>query len=171
MLLKGRWRETLHKGMATTTTFMGQLGARLTATEGLVDALQKEVATMTLGGERVKAADESVAALQTSHQALAKELLAGQQAFREELQAKLCEPRMEVGESKEPIKSQLEPTALEFVPTRVAPLDTGVVDGGTHSEEGHGAVQRPPLYDGRSAWEAHLTQFKMLAQLSNWNEA
>ncbi len=163
--------ETLHKGMATTTTFMGQLGARLTATEGQVDALQKEVATMTLGGERVKAAEESVAALQTSHQALAEELLAGQQAFREELQAKLCEPRMEVGESKEPTKSRLEPTAPEFIPSRVVPLDTGVVDGGTHSEGGHGAVQRPPLYDGRSAWEAHITQFEILAQLSNWSEA
>ncbi len=75
------------------------------------------------------------------------------------------------GSRRKPTKSRLEPTAPEFVPSRVAPLDTGVVDGGTHSEGGHEAVQRPPLHDGRSRWEARLTQFEMLAQLSNWSEA
>ena len=33
-----------------------------------------------------------------------------------------------------------------------------------------GATQRPPLYDGRSSWDAYITQFEMLAQLNRWTE-
>ena len=48
----------------------------------------------------------------------------------------------------------------------MTPLHTGT-DG---SVSRAGATQRPPLYDCHSSWDAHITQFEMLAQLNHWTE-
>ena len=34
-----------------------------------------------------------------------------------------------------------------------------------------GAVNRPPVFDGKTQWDAYLTQFQMLAQINGWTDA
>ena len=48
----------------------------------------------------------------------------------------------------------------------MTPLPTGT-DG---SASRAGATQRPPLYDGRSSWDAYITKLEMLARLNHWTE-
>ena len=59
----------------------------------------------------------------------------------------------------------LRPSATEFIPSMTL-LPTGT-DGSMPRAD---ATQRPPLYDGRSSWDAHTTQFEMLVQLNHWTE-
>ena len=60
----------------------------------------------------------------------------------------------------------LRPEATAFIPSS-SPLSTGSDSGGVRRA---GATQRPPLYDGRSSWDAYVTQFGILAHLNNWNQ-
>jgi len=34
-----------------------------------------------------------------------------------------------------------------------------------------GAVNRPPVFDGKTPWDAYLMQFQMLAQINGWTDA
>ena len=100
---------------------------------------------------------------------------AGQASLQKELQEELRTKLRELRSSKEEQGREprantgpfvpLRPSAAEFIPS-VTPFPTGT-DG---SVSRVGATQRPPLYDGRSSWDAYITQFEMLAQLNHWTE-
>ena len=60
--------------------------------------------------------------------------------------------------------SDLRPTAPAFVPS------TPTTGGGAEGEGSGSKSVRPPVYDGKSSWEAYLTQFKLLSELNHWTE-
>ena len=65
----------------------------------------------------------------------------------------------------------LRPTAPAFSPTTSSPsspLRTG--RGGSDGDGSGSNKMRPAPYDGKSSWEAYLTQFKLLADLNHWND-
>ena len=115
------------------------------------------------------------ASLEGMHRELTEKLQAGQASLRKELQEELRTELRELRSSEEERRREpraetgpfvpLRPSAAEFIPS-MTPLPTGT-DG---SVSRAGATQRPPLYDGRSSWDAYITQFEMLAQLNHWTE-
>ena len=64
--------------------------------------------------------------------------------------------------------SRLRPTAPAFVP---GPSSPSPGTGGGAEAEGSGSKSvRPAVYNGKSSWEAYLTQFKLLSDLNHWTE-
>ncbi len=132
-------------------------------------ALQQDLrSTQTVMGGQLQAAEETMGELQTSHQALADELRTSQAALREEIRAELREQRNEA----EVAAMQLQTSATQFTPpTTSSPTGTPggpCVDGVNGLD--HSVVQRPPPYDGQSAWDTYATQFDMLARVNHWTE-
>ena len=122
-----------------------------------MDVLQQDLAsTKTVIGDRLQAAEESMAALQTSHRTLADELLARQQTLREEIQANLH--AKESAWNTEP-RTHLQATSPEFIPSSDSCPPTGSAGDpgpGLHDNgANHSAVTQPSPYDGRSNWEAY----------------
>ena len=123
--------------------------------------------------------------LEGMHRQLSKEWQEGQASLRKELQAEfrteLLALRSSQPEEVQQRQSEAEqtstgtkpspslrPEATAFIPSSSSlPLSTGSDSGGGHRA---GATQRPPFYDGRSSWDAYVTQFGMLAHLNNWNQ-
>lgn len=141
---------------------MERVDARQHATEQTMGALQQDLeSTKTIMGKRLQATEESLGVLQTSHQTFAEELLANQQALRDEIQVELHDRKREQEEGTKS-KSQLQAAAPEFIPSSVS-FPTGALSS-------HSAVPRPPPYDGRSDWDAYRAQFEMLAQVNQWSE-
>ena len=83
------------------------------------------------------------------------------------LEAKIDAAKSEVvdpGTALTTTTSHLRPTAPAFVPS--IPTTGGGAEG-----EGSGSKSvRPSVYDGKSSWEAYLTQFKLLSELNHWTE-
>ena len=124
--------------------------------------------------------------LEGMHCQLSEEWQEGQASLRKELQAEFRTELLAL-RSSQPEKVQqgpseaeqmstgtkpspsLRPEATAFIPPSSSslPLSTGSDSGGVRRA---GATQRPPLYDGRSSWDAYVTQFGMLAHLNNWNQ-
>ena len=121
--------------------------------------------------------------LEGMHRQLSEEWQEGQASLRKELQAEfrteLLALRSSQPEGVQQRQSEAEqtstgtkpspslrPGATAFIPSS-SPLSTGSDSGGVRRA---GATQRPPLYDGRSSWDAYVTQFGMLAHLNNWNQ-
>ena len=121
---------------------------------------------------RLQATEES---LEGIHRELTERLEAGQESLRTELQEELRTELRDLRKAEEERRKEPRPetrpsgllrlSASEFIPS-LTPLPTGA-DG---SVPRAGATQRPPLYDGRSSWDAYITQFKMLAELNRWSE-
>ena len=92
---------------------------------------------------------------------LTEKLQADQASLRKELQEELRAELRELRSSEEERRREprpetgpfvpLRPSATEFIPS-VTPLPTGT-DG---SVPRAGATQQPPLYDGRSSWDAYI---------------
>ncbi len=141
--------------------------------------------------ERVGAAEATLVSLTSTQQGLAEELRAGHSSLRrelqEELQTVLEKLRQREGVREKATPRTLDVSAPEFVPysscrdedeggegSRGGGADADAIAdggcGGGGDGGARGAVQRPPQFDGRSPWEAYLTQFQMLAKLSHWSE-
>ena len=97
----------------------------------------------------------------------------GQASLRKELQEEVRAELREVRSSEEEWRREPRANIEPFVPLcpsafipSMTPLPTGT-DG---SMPRAGATQWPALYDGCSSWDAHITQFEMLAQLNHWME-
>ena len=83
------------------------------------------------------------------------------------LEAKIEAVKSDDHETTATATSLLRPTAPSFVPTSSSGLSTG---GGSGGEESGSKNVRPAPYDGKSSWEAYLTQFKLLVELNHWKE-
>ena len=92
------------------------------------------------------------------------ELKSGVTAELARLEAKIRLTKLEVvksGTVSTTTTSYLRPTAPTFVPSSPA---TG---GGAEGEGSGSKSVRPSAYDGKSSWEAYLTQFKLLSELNH----
>lgn len=151
--------------------------------EERMDAIKDDLAeTKEIMEGRLQDAEAN---LEGMHRQLSEEWQEGQASLRKELQAEFRTELLAL-RSSQPEKVQqgqseaeqtstgtkpslpLRPEATAFIPfSSSLPLSPGSDSGGVHRA---GATQRPPLYDGRSSWDAYVTQFGMLAHLNNWNE-
>jgi len=151
--------------------------------EERMDAIKDDLAeTKEIMEGRLQDAEAN---LEGMHRQLSEEWQEGQASLRKELQAEFRTELLAL-RSSQPEKVQqgqseaeqtstgtkpslpLRPEATAFIPSSSSlPRSPGSDSGGVHRA---GATQRPPLYDGRSSWDAYVTQFGMLAHLNNWNE-
>ena len=134
-----------------------------------VTALEKNLTSIkSVMQDRLGEAEERLDQLRNWQAKLAEK----QDEFRAEVQEELA--RLEAKTDTAAVtsaavssKSSLRLSAPPFVP---AATSSSTVEGGSEGDGSGSKSVRPAPYDGKSAWEAYHTQFKMLADLNHWTD-
>lgn len=140
------------------------------ATETIVSMEKNFTSTTSVMQDRLGVAEDRLGKLQLQQEVLTskhEELKSGITVEFARLEAKIEAAKVEVvdsGMASTMTTGHLRPTAPAFVPS------TSATGGGSDGEGSGSKGVRPSTYDGKSSWEAYLTQFKLLSELNHWTE-